>query len=85
MQEPRQRHLEAAIQMLQYHRSCPGQGIVLLADNTLDSLCIVILIGMVVLRYRSVTSYLGKLRQAPVSWKAKKQATLSRSSVEVKY
>ena len=34
---------------------------------------------------RSVTSYLVKLGNAPVSWKTKKQITVSRSSVKAEY
>jgi len=86
MQDPRQSHWDAAMRLLRYLKSCPGQGILLPANNLLipqiycdsdwaDSLT----------SRRSVTGYFLQLGRAPVSWKIKKQAAVSRSSVEAEY
>ncbi|PNX89752.1 putative copia-type protein [Trifolium pratense] len=86
MQEPLQAHWEAAMRVLRYLKSSPGQGIILPRENNLE------LVGFCdsdwascPLTRRSTSGYLMKLGEAPVSWKTKKQVTVSRSSSEAEY
>ncbi|GAU27524.1 hypothetical protein TSUD_147180 [Trifolium subterraneum] len=73
MQEPLQAHWEAAMRVLRYLKSSPGQGIILPKENNLE------LVGFCdsdwaacPLTRRSISGYLMKLGEAPVSWKTKK-------------
>lgn len=86
MQAPKQEHWDAAMRVLRYLKSSPGQGIILPKDNDLN------LVGYCdsdwascPLTRRSVSGYLMKLGSAPISWKTKKQTTVSRSSGEAEY
>lgn len=86
MQAPRQAHWDAAMHVLRYLKSSPGQGIILPKDNDLQ------LVGYCdsdwascPLTRRSTTGYLMKLGSAPISWKTKKQTTVSKSSSEAEY
>lgn len=78
MQAPKQEHWNAAMRVLRYLKSSPGQGIILPKDNDLH------LVGYCdsdwascPLTRRSVSGYLMKLRSAPISWKTKKQTIVS--------
>lgn len=72
--------------MLRYLKGNPGLGLLLRADNNLqvyayyDSDW-----GACPLMRRSLTGYFVTLNGSPVSWKTKKHATVSHSSVEAKY
>ncbi|KAK2452145.1 putative mitochondrial protein [Trifolium repens] len=86
MQAPHQAHWDAAMRVLRYLKSSPGQGIILPKDNDLQ------LVGFCdsdwascPLTRRSTTGYLMKLGPAPISWKTKKQTTVSKSSSEAEY
>lgn len=86
MKEPLQAHWEAAMRVLRYLKSSPGQGIILPKENNLE------LVGFCdsdwaacPLTRRSTSGYLMKLGEAPISWKTKKQVTVSRSSSEAEY
>lgn len=86
MQAPHQAHWDAAMRVLRYLKSSPGQGIILPKDNDLQ------LVGYCdsdwascPLTRRSTTGYLMKLGSAPISWKTKKQITVSKSSSEAEY
>lgn len=85
-QAPRKEHLEAAIRVVRYLKGNPGQGILLCADNDLRlyAYCDSDWASCPITR-RSVTGYFVKLGQSPVSWKTKKQSTVSRSSAEAEY
>ena len=86
IQDPRQGHWDAAIRVLRYLKSSPGRGILLPAKNTLQmSVYCDSALATCSMTRQSVTGYLVKLGNAPVSWKAKKQDTVSRSSAEAEY
>ncbi|CAH9109373.1 unnamed protein product [Cuscuta epithymum] len=86
MHQPRQVHWDAAIRVLRYLKSHPGQGILLRSDSPL------LLTGYCdsdwascPLTRRSVTGYFVMLGGSPISWRTKKQVTVSRSSAEAEY
>lgn len=72
--------------MLRYIKQTPGQGILLPATGTLQlrAFCDADWARCKDTR-RSVIGYCILLRQAPISWKSKKQTTVSRSSAEAEY
>ena len=86
MQEPRNEHWEAALRVVRYLKGTSGQGILLSADSDLSlqgwydsdwAAC--------PLTRRSITGWLVFLRYFPISWKTKKQPTVSTSSAEAEY
>ena len=85
MHYPRHGHWDAAYRLLRYLKFSPGQGILLLSSNDLSlhiyydsdwASC--------PMTRRSVTGYYVSLSSTPISWKTKKQPTVSRSSAEAK-
>jgi len=86
MQAPREDHIEAARRVLRYLKGTAGQGILLRAATDLH------LVGFCdsdwracPLSRKSLTGYFITLGGSPVSWRSKKQATVSRSSAEAEY
>lgn len=86
MQTPREEHWEAALRVVRYLKHAPGQGILLWSD------CDLHLYGYCdsdwascPLTRRSLTGYFVMLGHSPISWKTKKQQTVSRSSAEAEY
>lgn len=86
MQAPREEHWQAALRVVRYLKGSPGQGLFLRADDTLQitgwsdsdwASCPV--------TRRSVTGYFVQLGSSPISWKTKKQPTVSLSSAEAEY
>ncbi|XP_057521602.1 uncharacterized mitochondrial protein AtMg00810-like [Amaranthus tricolor] len=86
MQEPRLAHWEAALRVVRYLKGTPSQGILLRADSelTLEGWCDSDWAACPLTR-RSLTGWLIFLGQSPISWKTKKQHTVSRSSAEAEY
>ncbi|RVW46987.1 Retrovirus-related Pol polyprotein from transposon TNT 1-94 [Vitis vinifera] len=86
MQDPRIEHWEAALRVVRYLKGTPGQGILLRADSdlSLQGWCDSDWAACPVTR-RSLSGWLVFLGQSPISWKTKKQHTVSRSSAEAEY
>ncbi|RVW69737.1 Retrovirus-related Pol polyprotein from transposon RE2 [Vitis vinifera] len=84
--EPRIEHWEAALRVVRYLKGTPGQGILLRADSdlSLQGWCDSNWAACPVTR-RSLFGWLVFLGQSPISWKTKKQHTVSRSSAEAEY
>ncbi|XP_073119656.1 uncharacterized protein [Henckelia pumila] len=86
MQAPKQSHMNAAFRVLGYLKKTPALGIFLPSNNDLklsaycDSDW-----GSCLMSQKSVTGFVVKLGSASVSWKTKKQHTVSRSSTEAEY
>lgn len=86
IQTPIQDHCNATIRVLSYLKPSPGQGIVLPKYNNLK------LVNFFYsnwascpLTRKSISSYLKKLGNAPISWKTKKKVNISQSSSEAEY
>lgn len=86
MHKPYKSHVNIAFRLLRYLKNSPGMGIHITNSNSLD------LIGFVdadwakcLFSRRSVTGYLVYLGGSLVSWKSKKQSTISCSSTKSEY
>ncbi|CAA7049817.1 unnamed protein product [Microthlaspi erraticum] len=86
MQNPLQPHLDAALRVVCYLKGCPGQGVFL---NSTDDIAITALCDFdwaaCPLTRLSLSAYFVFLGRSPVSWKTKKQQTVSHSSAEAEY
>lgn len=84
--EPRKEHWNAALRVVRYVKMNPSKGITLSRDSSLElrGYCDSDY-GRCPLTRRSLSGYFVSLGTSPVSWKAKKQATVSRSTAEAEY
>ncbi|KAK2997579.1 hypothetical protein RJ639_026060 [Escallonia herrerae] len=86
MQSPRSQHWDAALRVLRYLKAALGQGLFLPADSPLQiyAFCDSDSASCPLTR-RSVTGYFVSLGNSPISWRTKKQPTVSQSSTEAEY
>lgn len=86
MQSPKDAHWNAALRVLHYLKGHPGQGLLLRRDSNLqlNAYCDSDYASCPLTR-RSLTGYFIMLGMSPISWKTKKQPTVSRSSAEAEY
>ncbi|KAJ3699854.1 hypothetical protein LUZ61_003559 [Rhynchospora tenuis] len=86
MHEPLEAHYDAALRVMRYLKGNPGQGVLLCADSKLqlNGYCDSDWASCPTTR-RSLTGYFVMLGGSPISWKTKKQPTVSRSSAEAEY
>ncbi|WKA05443.1 hypothetical protein VitviT2T_023411 [Vitis vinifera] len=86
MQQPKDEHWEATLRVVRYLKGNPRQGILLHSDYDLKlyAYCDSNWASCPLTR-RSLTGYFILLGNSPISWKTKKQHTMSRSSTEAEY
>ncbi|XP_055830891.1 uncharacterized mitochondrial protein AtMg00810-like [Solanum dulcamara] len=86
MHSPKQSHMDVALRVVIYVKEAPGLGLLMPTEDTnkllayCDSNW-----GACLETRRSVTGYLVKYGGALISWKSKKQETVSRSSAEAEF
>nr|XP_016513771.1 PREDICTED: uncharacterized mitochondrial protein AtMg00810-like [Nicotiana tabacum] len=86
MQRPKQYHLDAALRVVRYIKGSPGLGVFLKRGpiSHLFAYCDSDWAAYPNTR-RSITGYVIKPGDSLLSWKSKKQQTISRSSTEAEY
>jgi hypothetical protein len=86
MQAPLVAHWEAALRLVRYLKGSPAQGIFLRSDSSLiiNAYCDSDYNACPLTR-RSLSAYVVYLGDSPISWKTKKQDTVSYSSAEAEY
>ncbi|KAF3623641.1 Mavicyanin [Capsicum annuum] len=87
MQHPKVSHREAASRIVRYIKNSPGFGVLLkrgTGPTTLTGYCDFDWASCSNTR-RSVTGYIVKLGDSLISWKSKKQQTISRNSAKAEY
>ncbi|KAM1078563.1 hypothetical protein ACFX15_025113 [Malus domestica] len=86
MQSPQKSHYEAALRILKYLKGTPGQGMMFPSQNSLKlkAYCDSDWAGCPTTR-RSTTGYCVFLGNSLISWKSKRQKTVSLSSAEAEY
>ncbi|KAL3361478.1 hypothetical protein AABB24_014391 [Solanum stoloniferum] len=86
MHSPKTSHMHAAMRVVRYVKNAPGLGILMNAnvDNQLTAYCDADWASCPNNR-KSITGYMITYGSSLISWKSKKQDTISRSSAEAEY
>ncbi|XP_015158446.1 uncharacterized mitochondrial protein AtMg00810-like [Solanum tuberosum] len=86
MQDPREPHMKAAYHMLRYLKKDPTLGLLMTStdDYNVQAFCDSDW-GACPDSRKSITGYIVLLGSSPISWKSKKQETISLSSAEAEY
>uniref|UniRef100_A0A3Q7I1E5 Reverse transcriptase Ty1/copia-type domain-containing protein n=1 Tax=Solanum lycopersicum TaxID=4081 RepID=A0A3Q7I1E5_SOLLC len=86
LHQPKQSHLNAALRVVRYIKSQAGQGVLISSKSSkqLKVYCDADW-GACLHTRRSVSGFMVKMGESLISWKSKKQATISRSSAEAEY
>ncbi|XP_071723317.1 uncharacterized mitochondrial protein AtMg00810-like [Rutidosis leptorrhynchoides] len=86
MKQPKKSHYQAAIRIVRYIKSNPGEGLFMIRNNELEmkAYCDSDWASCIINR-RSVTGYCVKLGKSLISWRSRKQKIVSRSSSESEY
>ncbi|XP_019069809.1 uncharacterized mitochondrial protein AtMg00810-like [Solanum lycopersicum] len=86
LQQPKRSHLDVGLRVIRYLNKQLGQGLLLASDSDgqVTAFCDADWASCPLTR-KSVTGYMVKIGQSLISWKAKKQTTVSRSSDEAEY
>ncbi|XP_016548115.2 uncharacterized mitochondrial protein AtMg00810-like [Capsicum annuum] len=83
LQQPKKSHMDIVIRLVKHIKKKPGQGVLMSSQENAEvsAYCDADWVSCPFSR-RSVTGYLLKLGESIISWKSKKQKTISRSSAE---
>ena len=86
LHQPKQSHFNVALRIVRYIKSQAGQGVLLSSKSSkqLKVYCDEDW-GACLHTRRSVSGFMVKMGESMISWKSKKQATVSRSSAEAEY
>lgn len=86
MKAPHQVHWKAALRVVRFLKGSPGHGILLRADSNLElSVYVDADWSTCPITHCSLSAYVVLFGGCPISWKTKKQKTMSHSSAEAEY
>ncbi|XP_044485332.1 uncharacterized mitochondrial protein AtMg00810-like [Mangifera indica] len=86
MHAPKQSHMDAALKVIKYLKGCPGLGLLFPRDKNLKVMAYCDSDwGTCPMTRKSLTGFCVKLGDSLISWKTKKQPTVSLSSAEAEY
>ncbi|XP_039173755.1 receptor-like protein EIX2 [Eucalyptus grandis] len=86
MHSPKQSHMNAALKIVRYLKTCPGLGILLSRKCNMEMTAYCDAdYATCPMSMRSITGFCIKFGESLLSWKTKKQSTVSLSSAEAEY